>query len=502
MFYARFDSHAFQQERNQVATALKEEGSVPTSGRGIVISEHAVRRALKRVNPHKAAGPDKVAPRVLKRCADQLYKILCNIFNLSLVQCEVPGVWKASCIVPVQKKKTVTGMNDLRPVALTSCVMKVFERVFLPILQEQVSDFMDPLQFAYKKDRSVEDAILHVLNNAYSHLDKPNTSIRFMFYDFSSAFNTIQPHILADKLMHMEVDASAVLWVLDYLLNRPQYVKLGVDTYSNVILTNTGAPQGTVLSPFLFSVYTADCRSSHTNCLIDKYADDTVLTGLITDNDDTHYRLEIDRFIQWCGRHYLKLNTGKTREMIVDFRRKSDRPEPVVIEGEPIETVSTYKYLGVLFDNRLDWKQNTDALLKKAGTRLFCLRRLRSFDVNQQLLQMFYSTVLSSVLTFGLSSWGGNISRRDREAIDKIIKKAGGVVGRTQDGFDILYHRRTTNKLNSIMSDASHPMRKEFDGRIIQRSGRMRVPRARTARYANSFVPRAVGLFNVQGGRS
>ena len=131
-----------------------------------------------------------------------------------------------SCTVPVRKRKVVTGMNDLRPVALTSCVMKTFEGVVLLHLQAQTADLMDPFQFAYQRNRSVDDAILHVLHNIYSHLDKPGTSIRLMFYDFSSAFSTIQPHLLADKLtQHKNINAAAVLWVLDYLPNRPQYVK-------------------------------------------------------------------------------------------------------------------------------------------------------------------------------------------------------------------------------------------------------------------------------------
>ena len=80
-------------------------------------------------------------------------------------------------------------MNDLRPIAFTSCVMKVFERVVLVHLQEQVADFMDPFQFAYRTNRSVDDAILQVLDSIYFHLEKPGTCIRLMFNDFSSAFN-------------------------------------------------------------------------------------------------------------------------------------------------------------------------------------------------------------------------------------------------------------------------------------------------------------------------
>ena len=92
------------------------------------------------------------------------------------------------CIIPVQKKRIVTEMKDLRPVALTSCAMKVFEKVVLAHFQTQLAHLMDPLQFAYRKNRSVEDAILYVLNNIYAHLDKPDTSIRVMFYGYSLSF--------------------------------------------------------------------------------------------------------------------------------------------------------------------------------------------------------------------------------------------------------------------------------------------------------------------------
>ena len=70
------------------------------------------------------------------------------------------------------------------------------------------------------------------------------------------------------------------------------------------------------------------------------------------------------------------------------------------------------------------------------------------------------------------------------------------MVGRVQDSLDILYDRRMTQKLNDILDDATHPLRLDFDDRLIQRSGRMRVPKARTARYSNSFVPRAITSFN------
>ncbi|GFS25351.1 Battrachocottus baikalensis orf1 and orf2 genes [Elysia marginata] len=140
-----------------------------------------------------------------------------------------------------------------------------------------------------------------------------------MLYDFSSAFNTIQPHILCDKLISYDIRPSIVLWVLDYLTSRPQFVQLNASINSDVLTTNMGAPQGTVLSPFLFSLYTSDSRSSNDDCVFDKYADDTVQIGLITDNDDSVYVEQKDVFINWCKNNYLVLNVEKTKEMIIDF---------------------------------------------------------------------------------------------------------------------------------------------------------------------------------------
>ena len=101
--------------------------------------------------------------------------------------------------------------------------MKVFERIVLVHLQAKVYNYIDPLQFAYRKNRGVDDVLLHLLNNVYSHLEKKGSSIRLMFYDFSSAFNTIQPHLMARKLSNMNINSTIVLWILDYLTNRPQF---------------------------------------------------------------------------------------------------------------------------------------------------------------------------------------------------------------------------------------------------------------------------------------
>ena len=167
-------------------------------------------QAFCNVNVNKAYGPDGVTGKVLKTCASQLCYIYSYIFNLSLSSSTIPNIWKTSKIIPVPKKEKTTTMNDLRPIALTSVIMKCFERIVLNNLNKQISQLLEPFQFAYQPKRSVEDALLVFSNSIYRHLDKANSYCRILFVDFSSAFNTIQPHLLVKKLYNLNINKYVI----------------------------------------------------------------------------------------------------------------------------------------------------------------------------------------------------------------------------------------------------------------------------------------------------
>ena len=126
---------------------------------------------------------------------------------------------------------------------------------------------MDSLQYAYRTGRGVDDAKAFIIDTIETiqntkHLEQPKTTARLLFADFSSAFNTLQPHILADKLTsYFQIDDQLTRWILDFLTNRSQRVRVN-NTFSDLLHTSTGSPQGCVLSPLLFILYTDDCRST------------------------------------------------------------------------------------------------------------------------------------------------------------------------------------------------------------------------------------------------
>ncbi len=264
----------------------------------ITLSEDDVRRELRRVNVRKAAGPDGITGRVLRSCADQLAGLFTSIFNESLATSVVPTPFKKSVIIPVPKNSKPSCLNDYRPVALTSTVMKVFERLLKKHICSSIPATLDPLQFAYRPNRSTDDAISQVLHSSLTHIDSKNGNyVRLLFIDYSSAFNTRVPTKLAVKLSDLGLNISLCDWIQDFLTARPQVVKVGQFT-SNSITLNIGAPQGCVLSPLLYSLYTHDCVSSHSSTSIIKFADDTVVLGLI----NNWWR---DRILGWGGETYI-----------------------------------------------------------------------------------------------------------------------------------------------------------------------------------------------------
>ena len=268
-FYARFDNKDFSEEhlkrKSELLKCIANEDPIE-------ISEDEVIKNFSKISTKKSSGPDKIGGKILKSCSSSLLYIIHKLFNLSVSAFKMPSVWKIGELIPVSKKPLPKVDNDLRPVTLTSILSKCFERIMLPKIMFYAKPHLDNLQFAYLPDRCTEDAVNTLIHELTQHLDKsPNKKHPLghygtcLFIDYSSAFNTMQPHILLDKLNMYNVPARLQLWILDFLTNRFQYVKT-TNENSSVLLINTGGPQGCVLSAFLFIIYTNDM--SLNNCSI------------------------------------------------------------------------------------------------------------------------------------------------------------------------------------------------------------------------------------------
>lgn len=158
--------------------------------------------------------------------------------------------------------------------------------------------------------------------------------------------------------------------------------------FPEVALCSMGVPQGT--DSFLFTVYTFDFRYNTTNCHLRRSSDDTSIVGCVSEETDLEYRKVITDFIIWYENH-LRINTSKTKEMVIDFQRKAP---PIT---SMFWTLRWYK-LGAHLNNKLDWSHNTRALFKKDKSQLHQLERLRSFGMCRTLLRTFYDTMMASAI--------------------------------------------------------------------------------------------------------
>ncbi|KAK3542115.1 hypothetical protein QTP86_015759, partial [Hemibagrus guttatus] len=351
-------------------------------------------------------GLDSVSPSLLKHCATQLSLVFTDIFNTSLETCHVQACFKISAIVPVSKKTKITGLNDYRPIALTSVVMKSFERLVLSYLKDITDPLLDPQQFAYRANRSVDDAVNMALHFILQHLDSPGSYARILFVDFSSAFNTIVPALLRDKLFQLNVPDSMCSWITDFLTDRRQFVRLGTHV-SDLQHISTGSPQGCVLSPLLFSLYTNGCTSGHQCVKLLKFAEDTTFIGLISDGDDSAYRDSGD-------------DSG--------LQEGPSPPPPVILCDSPVTSVESFPFLGTTITKELKWEQNISSLTKKAQQRMYFLRQLKKFLLPVKMLVNFYTVFIESILTSSITVWFAAATARDKAKLQRVIHSAEKVM--------------------------------------------------------------------------
>ncbi|KAK3543291.1 hypothetical protein QTP70_014050 [Hemibagrus guttatus] len=352
---------------------------------------------------------------------------------------------------------------------------------------------LDPHQFAYHPNRSTEDAISTAIHLALTHLDNNNTYFRMLFIDFSSAFNTVVPSKLTAKLRDLGICTSICNCIMDFLTNRPQSVRLGNHISSTLIL-NTGVPQGCVLRPLLYSLFTHDCVLWHNSNIFIKYEDDTTVDGRISNNNESAYREEIQSLSAWCSMNNLTFNAMKTKEFIVDFRKSnSSRHSPIYINGSEIEHVSSFKFLGVHISEDLSWHLNISTLVRKVQQRLYFLR-LKKVHPSPKILTNFYHCIIEGILTSSITVWYGSSTVCERKSLQRVVKTTQSIISTQLPAIESLHHSRCLLRAHKIIKDSSHPSHKLFN--LLPSRRRYRTTRTRTSRFRASFFHTTINLLN------
>ncbi|RVE51257.1 hypothetical protein evm_004061 [Chilo suppressalis] len=341
-----------------------------------------------------AQGVDGISLNMILLTLPRTLSIITTIINMSITSCTFPDQWKVSIIKPLHKVDHPTELNELRPISILPFMSKILEKVVCAQLIEYLNanNILPKRQSGFRTGLSTATALLDVVDDILAGQDADKGTM-LVLLDFSRAFDTIDTDLLLAKLKYYGFNDSAVRWFSSYLSGRSQMVevlsKSGIKKYSATSPVYRGVPQGSILGPILFILYTADLPSCVLNCNHHLYADDLqvyksfkpVETNLAVNAINS----DLDRIFQWSVKNGLLLNPVKTKLMVLGTEtqiKQIKAHKPVLkVKSDAIEQVSEARNLGILFDSNLRFEKHVTDTVKQCFYRLSVLYQIRLENV-------------------------------------------------------------------------------------------------------------------------
>ena len=357
-------------------------------------------------------GIDGLSTKLLKDIKHEIATPLTLIINQSLSTGIFPDPLKIGKITPIFKKDDKTQLNNYRPISVLPAISKVFEKIIANQIHHHFKShnlYYDN-QYGFRENHSTEFAALELVDRLTSELDKGKIPLN-IYIDLSKAFDTVDHKILLTKLKHYGIRNTSLALLESYLSNRSQYVEID-SIKSDYQKVNIGVPQGSVLGPLLFIIYLNDIHKSSNILNFLTYADDTTLS--VSLNSATNHNFnpseeiinsELNNVCKWLNLNRLSLNISKTKCMIFS---KSNRPfyKPnLKIYDTPIEYVNSFSFLGIILDNKLNWKNHINNVAKKITKAICILTKLKHY-LPRRCLKTIYDSLICSHLNYGLLCWG------------------------------------------------------------------------------------------------
>ena len=354
---------------------------------------------------------------IYKQISDLIAPVLSEMFNYSISNGIYPDFFKKARVVPIHKADDKHCINNYRPISTLHFLNKVFEK----LMYKRLICFLDHFnilyerQFGFLSKRSTADAMLQFTDEVYNTFNN-NKYLIAIYLDFSKAFDTVDHNILLGKLNLIGVRGVILSWFKSYLCNRSQFVSVS-GAASDTRAVEIGVPQGSVLGPLLFLIYINDMWKASSKLTFVHFADDTTvysdsdnLESLIAQMND-----ELKSIDSWLIANKLSLNLGKSKCMIFSNRNKVTESKLFIRDVE-LEIVKSQKFLGVLFDDDLTFKNHVDLACKKLSRSVGVIRRLANYLPNYVLNKLYFSLVYP-YLSYCVVVWGSSC----RTQINRLI---------------------------------------------------------------------------------
>ena len=360
-----------------------------------------IRSLLLDLDAYGGAGPDGIFPLFFIKTAQYMAPKVSVLFRKLIRAGSFSLCWRNGNVTPVPKTGNAdTCPSNYRPISITPVLSKIFERLLAKRLSTyaESNSFFPNLQFGFRKGLGACDALLTISNVVQKALDSGH-EVRMVGLDFSAAFDRVNHEALIFKLRQLGIGGSFLNILIEFLSNRKQRVVVDghCGEWSNVV---SGVPQGSVLGPLLFILYTHDMWFGLENLLV-AYADDATLIAVVPAAAGRHLVSEslnrdLAKISAWCSLWGMKLNPSKTQSMIVSRSRTVNPPHPdLFIDGTQLVTSESFKILGVLFDSKFTFEQHLRSVSSSIAQKVGLLRKsYKIFGEQMVLLKWFNSFIL------------------------------------------------------------------------------------------------------------
>ena len=381
---------------------------------------------------------DIIPTRLLKSCLDSLVIPITTIINLSLSEGSFPTVLKSAIITPTLKKHNLPpdDLASYRPISNLNFISKILERVIYTRLTNHLQSFpsLSPFQSAYRKFHSTETALLRIQNDLLASINERKLSA-LVLLDLSAAFDTIDHTILLSRLeSYFGITGSALGLLSSYLSDRSQSVKIESSLSAPLPLT-TGVPQGSVLGPLLFCLYTTPLTwnpLSSSPVSFHLYADDTQLYISFTSNDSPAclkaLSTTLDSVYSWFTNNRLSLNPAKTEYLVIGTKQQRSKlvNASISFSGTVLTPTNSARNLGVIFESDLSLKKHISKICQASFLQIRQLRQIRSsLDINTATI-LANSLVSSKIdycnsLYFGLPATSINRLQKIQNSLARVV---------------------------------------------------------------------------------
>ena len=345
----------------------------------------------------KSSGIDELSSRLCKDAFQVLGYKLVHLFNSSLALGIFPDKWKVAKIIPLFKGGDRASVNNYRPVSLLPIPGKLLEKIAHDRVVKfwEENKFLSADQGGFRRGHSTVSTIADLTDDLFRNINEGRTTIA-AFVDLRKAFDTVNIHILIDKLQCAGIRGNVLKWCKNYLSNRSQCTFVN-GVKSDLQSITCGVPQGSVLGPLFFLIYVNDIQGAVENCGIKLYADDTVLyqSGVNVDEARGKLQKSVTEFKNWCDINALTINASKTKLMAFASRSrvKKCKNVDVRIGGKKLKIVPYFKYLGLTLDPTLNYGKHIASVTRLICYKMTLLAKLKKY-LNANSALLIYKTML------------------------------------------------------------------------------------------------------------